>query len=108
MRSKKSAKNSLTSALSSAVSMLLGFVSQAIFIRVLGSEFLGLNGLYTNILTMLSFFELGIGNAIVFHLYKPLSENNKHDVNVLMNFYKKSYSLISITIFFTGLLVLLF
>lgn len=108
MRSENSVKNSITSTLSSIVTMILGFVSQAILIRLLGAEYLGLNGLFTNILTMLSFFELGIGSAIVYHLYKPIAEDNKKEINILMNFYKKSYTIISIIVFGVGLVVLPF
>lgn len=57
--------------------MIIGFVAQAIFIRILGAEYLGLNGLFNNILSMLAIAELGIGNAIIFSLYKPLADNDK-------------------------------
>ena len=103
MRTSNSIKNSLTSTISSIVTMLCGFIAQAIFIRILGAEYLGLNGLFTNILTILSFFELGIGNAIVFHLYKPIANNDKEKVKSLMLFYKKAYNIISILVFACGL-----
>lgn len=50
------------------------FVSRTIFIKVLGAEFLGLNGLFTNILSILALSELGIGSAISFYLYRPIAE----------------------------------
>ena len=103
MRTSNSIKNSLTSTISSVVTMLCGFIAQAIFIRILGAEYLGLNGLFTNILTILSFFELGIGNAIVFHLYKPIANNDTEKIKSLMLFYKKAYNIISILVFVFGL-----
>lgn len=103
MRLNNSLKNSFTSLISSLLSMLLGFISQVFFIKILGAEYLGLNGLFTNILTILSFFELGIGNAIVFHLYKPIAKQDYKKINILMNFYKKAYTIISVIVFFTGL-----
>lgn len=106
MRTSNSVKNSITSILSSIISMLFGFVSQAIFIRILGAEYLGLNGLFTNILTMLSFFELGIGNAIVYHLYKPIVNNDKEKIKTLMKFYKNAYNIISIFVFCGGLVLI--
>lgn len=108
MRTSNSVKNSITSTISSIFTMLLGFIAQAIFIRVLGAEYLGLNGLFTNILTMLSFFELGIGNAIVFHLYKPIAENDNEKVKTLMKFYEKAYNIISILVLVCGLAVIPF
>jgi len=75
-RTSNSIKNSITSIISNATAIIIGFIAQALFIKILNAEYLGLNSLFTNILTMLSFFELGIGNAIVFYMYKPLADNN--------------------------------
>lgn len=107
-RTSNSIKNSITSILSNIMAILVGFVSQALFIRILNAEYLGLNGLFTNILTMLSFFELGIGNAIVYYMYKPLAENDKTKIKMLMNFYKKSYRVIALIVFVMGMLILPF
>lgn len=108
MREEKSIKNSITSVLSNFFVMLFNFITQSFFIKTLGSEYLGLNGLYTNILTMLSFFELGIGSAIVFHLYSPIAHNDKEKIKSLMFFYKKMYTYISLLIFFVGLCIMPF
>lgn len=108
MRTSNSIKNSLTSTISSVATMLCGFIAQAIFIRILGAEYLGLNGLFTNVLTILSFFELGIGSAIVFHLYKPIANNDKEKIKSLMLFYKKAYDIISILVFGCGLIFIPF
>lgn len=108
MRTEKAIKNSITSMIGNIISFLVSFIAQAIFIRILGAEYLGLNGLFTNILTMLSIFELGIGNAIVFNMYKPIAENNIPKIKSLMNFYKKAYRLIMIIIFTFGIILLPF
>lgn len=108
MRTSNSVKNSITALIGNAFSFIIAFIAQAIFIRILGTEYLGLNGLFTNVLSMLSIFELGIGNAIVFNLYKPLSEKNHEKVASLMNFYKKAYGVIALLIFIFGILMLPF
>lgn len=108
MRLDNALKNSTTATACNIIQMIFGFISQAIFIRLLGTEYLGLNGLFTNILSMLSFFELGIGSAIVYHLYKPIAEDNKEKIKILMNFYRKAYETIAILIFAGGLLLLPF
>ena len=108
MRTSNSVKNSISSTISSILTMLCGFISQAIFIRILGAEYLGLNGLFTNVLTMLSFFELGIGNAIVFHLYKPIAENDQEKIKTLMKFYEKAYNIISVLVLVCGMLLIPF
>ena len=77
MRTEKSIKNSVAAVIVNLSTMIIGFVAQAIFIRILGAEYLGLNGLFNNILSMLAIAELGIGNAIIFSLYKPLVDGDK-------------------------------
>lgn len=108
MRTKNSIYNSISSLISSSTAMIIGFVAQALFIRLLGIEYLGLNGLFTNVLTMLSLFELGVGNAIVYHLYKPIADGNETEVKVLMNFYKKAYNFIAFTVLVIGLIIVPF
>ncbi len=108
MRTKYSIYNSIISLVSSMTTMLLGFIAQAIFIRLLGYEYLGLNGLFTNVITMLSFFELGMGNAIVYNLYKPIADNDEKKIKALMNFYKKAYNVIALLVFGVGIIILPF
>lgn len=107
-RTSNSLKNSISSLVSNCIAILVGFIAQAIFIRILGAEYLGLNGLFTNVLTMLGLFELGIGNAIIYNMYKPISENNTEKIKSLMLFYKKSYNLIACTVFLIGMLIMPF
>lgn len=108
MRTSNSIKNSLTALIGNSISFIIAFIAQAIFIRLLGTEYLGLNGLFSNVLSMLCFVELGIGNAIVFNLYKPIAENDEKKIAALLNFYKKVYNIILIIIFILGLCLLPF
>lgn len=108
MRINNSIKNSITSLFGYGISILIGIVSQKIFLKILGPEYLGLNGLFTNILTTLGIFELGIGNAIVYNLYKPIAENKKEEVKSLMFFYKKAYNIITLVVFIIGLTLIPF
>ena len=59
----------LVAIVANALTILIGFISQGVFIKILGSEYLGLNGLFTNIISMLSIAELGFGSAIVYNFY---------------------------------------
>lgn len=108
MRTKNTFKNMVFGMFSLFLTTIASFVLRTIFIRKLGTDYLGLNGLLTNILSMLSLAELGIGTAIGFSLYKPLSENNTEKIKVLMKFYKKSYITIGIIVLSTGLLLIPF
>lgn len=108
MRSTNSVKNAITAVISNIVTILIGIVSQAIFIKILGTEYLGINGLFTNIVSMLGIVELGIGSAIIYNLYEPVAKKDKDKINSLMDFYKKSYRLIAIIVFVIGLAIIPF
>lgn len=107
MKTKSRTKNALLNMISGStmqiINVLLGFVSRTIFIKLLNADYLGVNSLYSNILMVLSFAELGIGNAIAFCLYEPIANNDKKRIQALMKFYKKAYSFIGIIIFIIGL-----
>ena len=107
-RSKFVIKNTSVTLLMQVVKNLLGFVSRTIFIKILGSEYLGVNSLFTEILTVLSFAELGIGNAMVFSLYKPLAEENTDKIKSLMRLYARCYQIIGIIIAVLGVCVIPF
>lgn len=85
--------------------LVLNFLIRTVFIKTLGADYLGVNGLFTNILTILSFAELGIGNAIVFSMYKPLAQRDMQKVASLMALYKKTYTIIGMIIAAVGLTV---
>lgn len=108
MRTKNSIKNIIGSMLSNILTIIIGLIAQAVFIKILGSEYLGLNGLFSNIITMLGIVELGVGNAIIYNLYKPIAENNISKIKSLMNFYKKSYRLIACIVAIIGIIIIPF
>lgn len=104
MRTQKSIKNLTYAMVGQIFGILISFFSRIVFIKILSTEYLGINGLFTNILTMLSLVELGVGSAMIYNLYKPLAINDKEHVKSLMKLYKKSYSIIGIIVIFLGVL----
>ena len=90
------------------VNTLLGFICRMVFVRCLPAEYLGINGLFTNILSMLSLADLGIGTAIVYALYKPLAEQDNEKVASLMKFYSSAYRVIGCIVAIVGLCLLPF
>lgn len=108
MRKQKSIFNILGTMSSYFVMLIFNFIIQRYIIYILGIEYSGINGLFSNILTMLSVAELGIGTAIVFKLYKPLKEENHGEINKWMNFYKICYRYVALAILVCGLLILPF
>ena len=101
-------KNSSVSFITNFLSMVIGVFARWFFIRILGKEVLGLNGLFTNIISMLSIVELGFGSAITYNLYKPIADSNIDDIKSLMKFYKKCYHAVVTIILVIGLLLMPF
>ena len=84
---------------------LLKFIVRMVFVKTLPIEYLGVNGLFTNVLVMLSLAELGIGPAIVYSLYKPLAYGDKETVKSIMCFFKKVYIAVGCIILALGLML---
>ena len=104
-RTKNSMKNVLVGSGGQVLSIFLNFISRSIFIYFLGIEYLGINGLFTNILSILSLAELGIGNAIIYSMYKPIADNDKEKLKGLMNLYSTVYKIIGIVIAVIGICI---
>lgn len=105
-RTKQSIKNASFSLICQGVQLVFQLITRVFFIRIIGREYLGLNGLFTDLLTALQLVELGIGPAIAFSLYKPLAENDKEKVKTIMNLFKKAYRIIGAVVFTLGLVFL--
>ena len=103
MRTKKVFLNSITSIVGQVIHLVVSLVAQAIFVKVLGDTYLGINSLFTQIISMLSLMELGVGSAIVFSLYKPLTDKDYDQVAAIMKLYRKIYTYIGIGIAIIGL-----
>src|SRR4051794_23841180 len=103
-RTDKSIKNIKYAVVGQALGLLISLISRMVFVKTLGAEYLGLNGVFTNILSILSLFELGFGSAIVYSMYKPLAENDTEKVKVLMQLFKKGYILIGLSIGILGII----
>lgn len=101
-RSTNSIKNIVSGISGQIISTVSNFISRTIFIKILGITYLGVSGLFGNILSILSLAELGISNAIIYSMYKPISENDKTTIAGLMNLYKKAYTIIGISIAIIG------
>ena len=108
MRIRNSAKNTITSIVSLIILSILGFISAKYFIKFLGVEYNGINGTFTNIISILAITELGLGGAITYNLYKPIVEKNYKKISAIMYFYKKCYRIIGCVILSLSLITSLF
>lgn len=101
-------KNITSGFLSRFLIIILGIVVRTVFIKTLGNDYLGINGLYSNILNVLSLAEMGFGTAMVYSMYKPLAEHNDSKLASLMSLYRRVYSVIGTVVLLLGLAVIPF
>ena len=102
-RTKNSIINLITAFIGQIFGVIISFIVRMIFVNYLSSEYLGINGLFTNILTMLSLVELGVGSAMTYSLYKPIAEHDIEKIKSLMSLYKKAYRIIGIIVLVIGI-----
>lgn len=102
MKIKSLFRNSFFSLLSQVVLLIFGFLSQRAMNLYMGSELVGMNGIISNVISILSVTELGISTAIVYHLYSALARNDEDEIAALMNLYRKAYYLFAAVILAIG------
>lgn len=107
-RSRNVAKNVTVGVIAQLITLVLSVVSRRIFVTFLSAEYLGINGLYSNILSVLALAELGVGSVTQFFLYKPVSENNHSEILQLMRYFRKLYTIIAAVILTLGLCLIPF
>ena len=107
-RTANASKNVIYGLAGKVLLILLEFIARAVFIQFLGEELLGINGVFTNIIQILSLAELGMNNVVNFSFYKPIAEKDYDKLNRLIAFYRKIYNIIAITVLVIGLALLPF
>jgi O-antigen/teichoic acid export membrane protein len=103
MRLKAITKNAAAMLMKNNINALLSFICRTIFIKTLGETYLGINGLFANIFSLLSLMELGVGTSIIYFLYKPLADHDEYEIRGILNLYRKLYTGIGIIIGITGI-----
>lgn len=107
-RTKNAERNFLSAIFFQVINIVLKFALRTVFIYTLGKEYLGINGVFSNVLSILALSELGIGTAIIYDMYKPIAENNQDKIASLVTFFKQIYRFIGLFIFAAGLCILPF
>ena len=105
-RSKNSARNVGVVFVSKILQILLSFLVRTLLIQKLGAEILGLDGLFSSVITILSIADLGLGSAVIYSLYTPIAENDKKTIAAYISFFDKVYSVIGIVIMVIGFITL--
>lgn len=107
-RTEYSLINMFTGMAGYVINTVVGFVCRIIFVHTLSTDYLGVNGLFSNILSVLSLAELGISSAIIYALYKPIADKDERKIASIMQFYRKAYMAIGAFVAIVGLVVIPF
>lgn len=107
-RTENSIKNVKFGILLQFSNIILRFAVRTVFVYSLGPKYLGIGSVFNNIFSILSLAELGIGTAIAYDMYKPVSINDTYKIKQLLDFYRKFYYGIGGLIIAAGVCILPF
>lgn len=107
-RTKNATRNIVIGFINKIVVLLLPFFVRTAFIYSLGAEYLGLNSLFTSILTVLNMAELGFSSAVVFSMYKPIANDDEDTICAILNYLRKIYRVVGTVILIGGLILMPF
>lgn len=105
---KNTKRNIIVGVANKIILVILPFVVRSVIVNVLGSQYLGLNSLFTSILSVLALSEMGFGIAMVYHMYKPIAEDDQQTINALLNLYRNVYRVIGTAILVLGAVLIPF
>lgn len=101
-RTQKSFKNAVINISTQIAILIFSFCTRTYFIKLLGEDYLGINGLFGNILHLLNLAEFGFGSAIIYNLYKCLANNDEKKINAYIGYYGHIYRIIALIILLIG------
>ena len=105
-RTKNATRNIVFDGALEMMNMLFPFAIRSVMLHYLGTEYLGLNGLFKSLLMFLNLAELGVGSAMVFSMYKPIAEDDTFTICALLRLYRTLYRIIGLAIAAVGLLLM--
>ena len=107
-RTRNSKRNIVFGVINRCIGLFTPFLLRTLLIYFLGTEYLGLNSLFTSILQVLSLSELGFSTAIVYAMYKPIAEDDTEKICLLLSLYRKIYFVVGFFISTLGLALIPF
>ncbi len=105
---KNTKRNIAVGFFSKIILMILPFVTRTIIHSVLGADYLGLGSLFSSIMQVLSLADLGLSSAVVYHMYRPIAENDQDQINALLGFYRRAYRVIGLAMLGFGAVMMFF
>lgn len=107
-RVKNTKHNIISGLVKQTVDIILPFIIRTSILYLLGTQYLGLNGLFTSVLQVLSLTDLGFSSAVLYILYKPVAENDKMAICAIMAYIKRVYFIIGAAMLLLGIAIMPF
>ena len=107
-RTKNAARSTVFGWILSIYKLVVPFAMRTAMIYFMGVQYLGLNSLFTSVLSVLNLAELGVGSAMVYSMYKPIAEDNTEKICALMRLYRTYYRIIGLVIAVAGVILIPF
>lgn len=107
-RTEYSAHNTTVAMFSRAFAIVMGYVLRIVFTHTLSASYVGINGLFMDILNILSLSEMGLETAISYALYRPIADNDIEKQKSVMRLFRRFYNTVAVVVFGLGLLVIPF
>lgn len=105
-RTKNASRNILYGLILKLIQVFLPFLMRSVMTYFMGIKYLGLNSLFTSVLQVLNLAELGVGSAMVYSMYKPISEDDHVTICALMRLYRLYYRFIGLVVLIGGLVII--
>ena len=102
-RTEYSVVNTTVAFTAQVAAILMGFFTRVVFTRTLSEGYVGINGLFTDILNILSLSELGVGTAITYALYGPIARKDIKKQQILMQMFRSFYKITAAFVLGAGL-----
>lgn len=91
MRLRNTLKNLVWNFMGQLALILAGLLVKRVLLQTIGTEKIGLNYLFTDVVGLLSIAELGLTSIIGYHLYEPLANKDEIRIIKIMGFYRRAY-----------------
>lgn len=108
MRIKNTLYNSIVSVLSYIVLAALALTLRKFFLIYLPTEYLGYEGLFSDIFAILGVADLGINGIIMYKMYPAIAANDENTLAKLMSVYKVLYRIVGCAIAVIGIILVPF
>lgn len=108
IREKSSMKSAAYGLLFQFISLFLNFISKSVLLEILGVNYLGIQGLYSNIFLLFSFAEVGMASVMMYSLYKPIANKDYEKIGMLYHFFYKVYLMLAAAVLVVGLVFIYF